>query len=192
MARKKENKTINEEIDLLLVMSDADGYKITSISEEEIKEKKGNPLFEIINALFCNKGYINNMTEQQANQNLFMILRRLAINYPLQANLFNNGKVNALNVIKFWSDYLYCGNVPRWAYTPGTTSKEKKKDYKNELSKNDIEEYCEFYDIEKKSFDFALKIFTEEAVNDVKEFKTYIKQLNSNINEKDSDNERDD
>ena len=75
MAKKKENKTINEEINLLQVMADTDGYKITPISEEEIKEKKGNPLFEIIDAIFRNKGYIKNMTEQQANQNLFMALK---------------------------------------------------------------------------------------------------------------------
>ena len=189
MAKKKENKTINEEINLLQVMTDTDEYKITPISEEEIKEKKGNPLFEIIDAIFRNKGYIKNMTEQQANQNLFMVLRRLAINYPLQANLFNNGKVNALDVIKFWSDYLYCGTVPRWAYTSGSSSKEKKKVSKDEITKNDIKEYCEFYGIEKKSFDFAMRIFTEESVNDVKEFKAYMKQLNSNRNEEDFDNE---
>lgn len=189
MAKKKiEMQATKEGIDLLRVMSDIDGYKIEPITEEEIKEKKSNPLFEIIDAIFRNKGYINNMTEQQANQNLFMVLRRLAINYPLQANIFNNGKVNALDVIKFWSDYLYCGSVPRWAYTSGSTSKEKKKVNKDDITKNDIKEYCEFYEIERKSFDFAMKIFTEESVNDVKEFKAYMKKISSN-NAQDTDNE---
>lgn len=187
MAKKKEN-IVKEEIDLLKVMSDKEAYKITPISEEEIKEKKSNPLFEIIDAIFMNKGYINNMTDQQTNQNLFMVLRRLAINYPLQANLFNNGKVNALDVIKFWSDYLYCGTVPRWAYTSSGASKEKKKVDKNEITKSDIKEYIEFYDIERKSFDFAMRIFTEETINDVKEFKAYMKQI-SNNNAQDTDNE---
>ena len=72
------------------------------------------------------------------------------------------------------------------------SSKEKKKSSKDEITKNDIKEYCEFYDIEKKSFDFAMRIFTEESVNDVKEFKAYMKQLNSNRNEEDFDNEWDD
>ena len=64
MAKKKiEMQATKEGIDLLRVMRDIDGYKIEPITEEEIKEKKSNPLFEIIDAIFRNKGYINNMTD---------------------------------------------------------------------------------------------------------------------------------
>ena len=187
MAKKKE---INEEpqkvqIDLLGAMHGQDP-KIVPVPEEEIKEKKSNPLFEIIDAIFRNRGYIMNMTEQQANQNVFMVLRRMAINYPIQANVFNNGKVNALDVIKFWSDYLYCGTVPRWAYTSGASK--QKKSTKDDITKNDIKEYIEFYGIERKDFDFAMKIYTDETVNDVNGFKEYMKKITSSNGKEESDN----
>lgn len=187
MARKKEIKEEPQkvQIDLLGAMNGQDP-KIVPVTEGEIKEKKSNPLFEIIDAIFRNKGYIMSMTEQQANQNVFMVLRRMAINYPIQANVFNNGKINALDVIKFWSDYLYCGTVPRWAYTSGASK--QKKSVKEDITKNDIREYIEFYGIEKKEFEFAMRIYTDETVNDVKEFKEYMKKIKSSNGQEESDN----
>ena len=156
--------------------------------EKGTKEVKRNHLYDIISAIFTDKNYINNLTEQQANQNIFMILRRIGINNPIQANEFNNNKVNALGVIKFFSDYLYCGYTPKWIYVSGSKSKEKKKANKNEITNKDIEEYCEYYGIDKKSFNFALKLFTEEAINDIKDFKSYMEKIKSK-DEKNIDNE---
>lgn len=188
MAKKKEiveEKTFVQ-TDLLNQMMHSDP-KIPEVKVEEVESKKSNPLFEIIDAIFLNRGYIYNMTEQQANQNLFMVLRRMAINYPIQSNLFNNGKVNALDVMKFWSDYLYSGTKPRWLYT--TVSSKQKSSKKDDITKNDINEYLEFYDIERKDFEFAMKIYHDETVSDVKEFRDYMKRIRS-INEKgESDNQ---
>lgn len=178
---KKEIIKPKSETNLLDSMHDANVARIepvTDMEKENVVETKKNPLFEIIDAIFRNREYIMNMTPQQANQNLFMVLRRLAINYPMQANLFNNGKVNALDVMKFWSDYLYCGSVPRWAYLSGGGDK-KKKTEKDSITKNDIKEYIEFYDIDRKSFEFAMKTFREEAINEVVDFKNYMKLLSS-------------
>ena len=176
----------NEGIDLLQIVSYTEGYKEAPVVEEP-EIKKNNVLFEILDAIFMNRTYIYNMTEQQASQNLFMVLRRLAINYPMQANTFNNGKVNALDVMKFWTDYLYCGKKPAWMYTKGI--KATKKEAKQKLSEKDIKEYLEFYDIDRKDFEFAMKIYNEEAVKDVTDFKKMITKLKENGGEKDTDNE---
>jgi len=163
------------------------GQESSSLQNEcESKEKKPNMLFDIIKSLFTNKGYVANITEQQANQNIFMILRRVAINHPLQANMFNNGKVNALDVIKFLSDYLYCGRVPGWVYTSTSESTKKKKS--NDITKNDIKEYLEFYDINRKDFEFAMKIYSDESLEEVKEYRDYMKKLKSKNEQEKSNN----
>jgi hypothetical protein len=64
------------------------------------------------------------------------------------------------------------------------TRKESKK-----LSEKDIKEYLEFYDIDRKDFEFAMKIYNEEAVKDVTDFKKMITKLKENGGEKDTDNE---
>ena len=75
-------------------------------------EKKPNILFDTLNALFTNKEYINDLTKETIKQNIFMINRRIAIKFPLQAQVFNNSKTNAVDVLKFWSDFLYTGQRP--------------------------------------------------------------------------------
>ena len=75
-------------------------------------EKKPNILFDTLNALFTNKEYINDLTKETIKQNIFMINRRIAIKFPLQAQVFNNSKTNAVDVLKSWSDFLYTGQRP--------------------------------------------------------------------------------
>ena len=137
-------------------------------------EKKSNPLFDLINSLFTNKEYVNNITMGFAKQNLFMVLRRIAIQYPLQANTFNDNKVNALDTIKFLSDFLYCGYAPKWIYT-SASSKTKKK----ELGTEDVKLYKEKNDITDKDFQDAMRFFPKELINEVKELSELYAKLNS-------------
>ena len=144
------------------------------------KEKKPNPLFDLINALFTNKEYVNNITMETAKQSLFMVLRRLAIQYPIQANVFNDNKVNALDTIKFWSDYLYCGYAPKWVYTSGAT---KSKADKSVLSTADIKLYKQHYGINDKDFDAAMRFYPNELIEEIKEINTFYKNINNKGNE---------
>ena len=98
------------------------------MADKEKKEKKSNPLFDLINALFTSREYVYGITAETAKQNLFMVLRRLAIKYPVEANVFNDSKVNPIDVIRFFSDYLYCGVAPKWIYTSVKSKKTSDND----------------------------------------------------------------
>lgn len=143
-------------------------------------EKKPNILFDTLNALFSDKEYISNLTKETIKQNIFMINRRIAINYPLQAQIFNNGKVNAADVLKFWSDFLYTGKrPPGWIYTAGAVKSQAKKDNKKEISTSLMKEYCNYYHISIKDLEASLKFYPEETISEVKDFDTFNKQLKS-------------
>src|SRR5574344_577776 len=103
---------------------------------------KDGILFDTIRALFSDKAYVQSLTAEAARQNIFMINRRLGIMYPMQANVFNNSKVNALDEIRFWSDYLYNGGyAPRWVYTAGASKLAKKRDMSG-IPKSLVKDYC--------------------------------------------------
>ena len=141
---------------------------------------KANPLFMLVDALFTSKEYINNITYETAKQNLFMVLRRLAIQYPLQANAFNDSKVNPMNVIKYWSDKLYTGGkTPGWIYPQGTKAQEKATS-KKDITNADIKKYKEYYDINDKDFEFGMKFFPEEVKKEIIELRDFFKTINSN------------
>ena len=141
-------------------------------------EKKPNILFDTLNALFTNKEYINDLTKEAIKQNIFMINRRIAIKFPLQAQVFNNSKTNAVDVLKFWSDFLYTGQrPPGWIYTGGAVKSQAKKDAKKEISNSLIKQYCNYYHCSIKDVEFALKFYPEEMVAEIKDFETFNKQL---------------
>lgn len=150
-------------------------------------EKKKNILFDIVNAIFTNRDFIESQTNETLKQNSFMINRRMAIQYPLQAQIFNNTKVNPVDVVKFWSMYLYNGKFPpRWVYTAGATkSQENKETIKKEIPLSIRKAYCDWYSVSLKDLETAKDLFPEEYFNDMKEFeelyKTY-KEVNEEYN----------
>ena len=154
------------------------------MAEKEKKEKKSNPLFDLINALFTSREYVYGITAETAKQNLFMVLRRLAIKYPVEANVFNDSKVNPLDVIRFWSDYLYCGVAPKWIYT-SVTSKKKSKD---DITAADIKLYKAHNDMTDAQFVDAMRFFGKELIDEIKAERDFYKKLNSGkTNEEETD-----
>lgn len=151
---------------------------------EKQKDKKPNPLFSLINALFVSKDYVYNITEETAKQNIFMVLRRLGIKYPIEANVFNDGKVNPIDVIHFWGDYLFCGYIPDWV----RTSVKPKKINKNDITSADIKLYKTNNDITDKQFEDAMKFFPDELISEIKAERDFYKKINnSRTNEKETD-----
>jgi hypothetical protein len=89
----------------------------------------------------------------------------MSISLPLQANAFNNTKIDPVSVIDFWKFTLNTKykTPPGWFFT-STNKKEKKKEYapkeevldlirsKFEISNREIKELLRYYPKEFKSF----------------------------------------
>lgn len=149
----------------------------------ETKEKKAS-LFDIFGALFNNKEYINSLTPETLKQNCFMINRRVAINYPLHAQVMNNIKANPVDVVKFWSDFLYTGKKPPgWSYTAGASKSATSKAEKEKLTPSSIKFYCNLKKISQRDFIAAIKFFPEETINEIKDLEQLYKQTKETSNE---------
>lgn len=149
-------------------------------SVEPEKAEKKNILFDIINALFINRDIVSNITYESAKQNIFMINRRMAIKYPMQAQVFNFAGLNPKDVIMSWSDFVFCGNVPKWIYTAGA-SKAKSSSNK-EMIKQDsvIRKYMAYYGIGRREMNSYIKLFPAETEEELKAFVKFQKELDKN------------
>lgn len=135
-----------------------------------------NPLFETINALFMNKQYIWSLTPEFINQNIFMVNRRIAIQYPVQASVFNIPKINNKELLYFWSDFFYNGkNVPNWVYTKGTPKKDQDISVEEKISDTLIKKYTQHYHISLKDVKAALRFDHDNAVAELKDFEKLLK-----------------
>ena len=147
--------------------------------ESEKLEKK-NILFDIINALFVNKDIINNITYESARQNIFMINRRMAIKYPMQAQVFNFSGLNPKEVIMSWSDFVFCGTVPRWIYTPGA-AKTKSQTTKDLIRQDSVvRKFMAYYGIGRREMDSCIKLFPADTEEELKAFVKFQKELEKN------------
>lgn len=141
---------------------------------------KSDNLFTIINALFSDKEYINSLTDADLAANCFMINRRLAIKYPMQAQVFNHLKINPVDVVKFWSDYLYTGGrCPGWVYTPGAAKSKSKLESKHKLTNAQIENYALKKGCNKKTVKIAIDMFGDEMIDEILDYEKFIKHLQS-------------
>lgn len=121
-------------------------------------------LFDILKAFFSDKNW-QDVTKQEKAKNFFMINRIMSISLPLQANAFNNTKIDPVSVIDFWKFTLNTKykTPPLWFFTK-SNKKEKKKEYtpkeevsdlirfKFEISNREIKELLYYYPIDFKKF----------------------------------------
>lgn len=149
-------------------------------SAEPEKAEKKNILFDIINALFINKDIVSNITYESAKQNIFMINRRMAIKYPMQAQVFNFAGLNPKDVIMSWSDFVFCGNVPRWIYTPGA-AKTKNQTTKDLIRQDSVvRKFMAYYGIGRREMDSCIRLFPAETEEELKAFVKFQKELEKN------------
>ena len=147
---------------------------------EQVKpEEKKNILFEILNAIFTNKAYIDSLTNETAKQNIFMVNRRIAIKYPIHAQEFNKSGMDPKSVLIAWSTFLYCGSTPKWLYTPGATKTKTVKESSG-ISESVMKKYAAYYDLSMKDMKSCMQLFPEETEKELKAFMKFQKELAKN------------
>jgi hypothetical protein len=121
-------------------------------------------LFDILKSFFSEKDW-QEVSKHDKSRNFFMINRIMSISFPLQANAFNNTKVDPVPVIDFWKSTLNqkYKATPGWFFT-STKKKEKKEIFipseevsdliktKYEISDREIKELSQYYPKEFKFF----------------------------------------
>ena len=122
---------------------------------------------------FFNKKDWDNITKIEKGKNFFIINRIMSIGYPLQANAFNNTKIDPVPVIDFWKETLNkkYKATPGWFFT-STEKKSKKEVY---LPKEDVINFIKNrYEISNREIMELSKYFT-------KEFKEFCKSIETQI-----------
>ena len=151
-----------------------DDFRMEPIKQEE----KKNILFEILDAIFTNKAYIEALTNEAAKQNLFMVNRRLAIKYPLHAQEFNKNGMSPKGVLLAWSTFLYSGSTPRWLYTPGAAKTKTAKT--DTISDSVVKKFVTYYDLSMRDMKSCMQLFPEESEKELKAFVKFQKELTKN------------
>lgn len=141
-----------------------------------------NILFNIIGALFNDRAYIWSLPAQAVKSNWFMINRRVAARYPLQAQVLNNSKINPVDGVRFWSDYLSAsagGRTPNWVYLKGVKKSQVKSDAKRKVTAAQIRQFAAGRNISVKDVEQSLRFFPDDAAAEIIEYDKMMSALQS-------------
>ncbi|MDD5648849.1 MAG: hypothetical protein PHF86_00285 [Candidatus Nanoarchaeia archaeon] len=136
-------------------------------------------LFELTKAMFESPAIYADATKGDKRKNFFMIQRRMAINFPIQANMLQNTKINMEATIDFWQQFLRkkYTKTPFWMFITGVKKAKEEKEKKINISSELISQYCRFYGKDPKLIRDALRFYPEQMIKEIKEFDKIQKEL---------------
>jgi len=153
--------------------------KEETASEEAIKKPKAIGPYDIIKMMFTDSQGFDNLSKLTLERNFFMINRIMSIQFPMQAQCFNQTNIRYDQVIQAWRQFavskLGYGRVPSFVFTKGAKASAADK-LPDEISKELKEEYCKHYNISKKDFSDMLEMFHDDTIKHVKRFEEIISQ----------------
>lgn len=135
-------------------------------------------LFDLIKIIFTDPNEFGKITPGEKRKNFFMLNRRFAINFPVQANALQLLKINQSAVIDFWQNFLrkHYKYVPGWMYTEGIKKSQEIKEKKMTVTNAQITEYCKFMKLDVKTVKDALEFYPEEMTKEIKDLSKIINQ----------------
>jgi hypothetical protein len=136
-------------------------------------------LFDLTKKLF-DKGFRwDTIKTYDKSKNFFMINRFMSINFPMQANLFNNRHITSSSAVDSWRDVLnrLFTKPPSWMYTK--TKKTEKSGNKKHPEKETVLQWMKLNALSKKDVDSMMEISPEEFTKELLQFEKILKEKNS-------------
>lgn len=151
-------------------------------NNDDVKYNKAdvkNDLYKnLISDLFLSKDITQKYTRETLKQYQFILNRRIAIKYPIEAQRLNVGGIDPKYAVYELNCLVRNGYGPeKWVWTPGA-KKAKEDKAKKEINPNLIKDFCVWYNVSPKDVESALEIFKDEMEQELLEFKNMQKKMN--------------
>ena len=177
--KKTSSKAKSEavEYDLLAgAFKDELPQEAPELTKDDFKIKKYGP-FDILNMMFDDIGLFDTLPDKTLEDNYFLLNRRFAIKYPMQAAQFSRMGINEAWVLRFWRVFIRAKEncmygPPKFLYTAGA-KKQKESKAKVGIDAFDedvINQYMIRYELSRKDFQDMLEFCNTETVADVERF----------------------
>ena len=173
----KKTKSEIVEFDLLEgVFKDELPEQEPELTKEDFKIKKLGP-FDILNMMFDDTNGFNTLTDKTLQDNYFLLNRRFAIKYPMQAAQLSKMGINEAWALRFWAMFIKAKEncaygAPKFLYTAGAKKQKESKEKVgiDAFDEEIINQYMIRYELSKKDFQDMLEFSNEQTVSDVERF----------------------
>jgi hypothetical protein len=124
----------------------------------------------LANIIFKDKDKYIFVSDEEKENNFFVLNRKFAIKYLKQAQFFNNKNIDKPSSIDIWYQIFYktTKGTPDWWWKTKQKTKEK-----SDISSADLKLIKNFYGISDKDMDFLIKFYNEKLKEDIKKLKKF-------------------
>lgn len=127
--------------------------------------------FDITKIIFNTPDKWAEVSNREKQKNFFILNRRFAIQFPLQANLLSRSGINNIEVMNFWKRFLSTKykKTPYWMYVKGEKKRKEQKEKKLNITEKHIREYANFYILDIKSVKDAIEFYPKQMQKEIKD-----------------------
>jgi len=127
----------------------------------------------LANIIFKDKDKYKYISDEEKEDNFFILNRKYAIKYLKQAQFFNFKSINKASAIDIWYQVFYknTNGTPQWWWKTKQLPKEK-----SEFSNADMKLIREYYSITTDDMNFLIKFYSEKLKEDIKRLKKFKKE----------------
>jgi len=136
-------------------------------------------LFDLTKQLFDRSSKWENVKPYEKSKNFFMVNRFMSINFPMQANLFNNRHITPSSAVDSWRDVLnrLFTKPPSWMYTK--TKKFPSPGGKKQPDKETVQEWMKINKASKRDLESLMALIDEETMKEIGGFEKMLKEKNN-------------
>ena len=142
-----------------------------TVNMDDYKIKRMGP-FDILDMMFKEPARFDSLPDEQLEQFGFLLNRRFAIKYPMQAAQFSKMGASQAWTLRAWAYYLRRiergSGVPRFLYT--SKKEEKQKVGIDAFDEETVNDYMKRYELSKSDLKDMLQFFNEETVAHIEHF----------------------
>lgn len=143
-----------------------------AVNMDDYKIRRMGP-FDILDMMFKEPARFDSLPDDQLEQFGFLLNRRFAIKYPMQAAQFSKMGASQAWTLRAWALYLRRiergGGVPRFLYT-SSKKEDKQKVGIDAFDEETINDYLKRYELSRSDFKDMLQFFNEDTVAHVERF----------------------
>jgi len=123
------------------------------------------------NIIFKNKEKYKHITDEEKENNFFILNRKYAFKYLKQAQFFNNKNINRASAMDIWFQIFYktTNGTPDWWWNSNKKTKKEKPIFLN----NDIKLIKEYYNLTNKDIEFLTMFYKDKLKEDIKRLKKF-------------------
>jgi len=125
----------------------------------------------LANIIFKDKNKYKFISDEDKENNFFMLNRKFAIKYPKQAQFFNNKNINKASAIDVWYQVFYktTNGTPQWWWK----TKQQKTKIKSKFNNNDIKMIKGYHSLSNNDISFLTIYYEDKLKAEIKRIKKF-------------------